>query len=386
MPRPVPPPPPQPSADETRLAVTYLHKVVWVGVLFFFAWAWAGYGPAHPLGDYGRVSAQSWMRYGARTLDERALRSHEGGKVVWLVGSSILREAIDADAANQTLAEAGSPWRVAKFSQDRGATALANGLLGYLPIREGDLVLHNVAVQNFRSDWLAWTDIPMKRLSRVLSYGDMWHLTELPLPERIEQAAAVPLDFWRWHDETRRGITELLIHLPTGEWPTPAASRYHFRFHSYERGRAFRKRVPTKEFEVNGLEDGIVDFSSDQLNAAAIAPMRQQVADAGALLRLLDIPPSAFAQWRLQGPETRAAWDTWREAQPDLVYAPQLPEADFYDRRHPNFRGRETLTRWLVEWLESDMPAGSPTRPPESVVEEWPWASGPGAAASQAPP
>ena len=381
MPRPVPPPPPQPSADETVRAVAYLHRVVLAAVLFFAAWVAVGYGPDHPIGQYGRVSAQSWMRWGAATLDESELRTHPGGKVVWLVGSSILREAIDADAANAALAAQGSEWRVAKFSQDRGATALAGGLLRYLPVRSGDVVVHNVAVQNFRSDWLAWTDIPMSRLARVLSPAEMWGLAEQPLPARLEQAAAFPPRFWRWHDETRRGITAFITHLIVGEWPAPARPRFHFSFHTYERGRAFRNKIPTREFAVNGLEEGIVDFSDSQVNAAAIQPMRDHVREAGATLHLLDLPPSAWAQWNLQGPQTRAAWDTWRAAQAELVYGPQLPEADFYDRRHPNFRGRATLTAWLVDWLESGRPAGVATRPSEDQAEAWPWESGPGARA-----
>jgi len=385
MPRPVPPPPPQPSADETVAAVAYLRRVVTVGVLFFVAWVMVGYGPDHPIGRYGRSSAQSWMVWGALNLDEAALRSHPGEKVVWLVGSSIMREGVDTDTANELLAARGSEWRVAKFCQNRGATVLAAGLIPRLPIREGDVVVHNVAVQNFRSDWLDWTGIPMNRLSRMLSPGEMWALAELPLPDRLEQAAAMPPDFWRWHDETRRGITEFITHLPFGELPKAPGPKVHFRFHTYERGRAFRRGVPKRELEVNGLEEGIVDFSHNQVNAAALAPMRSRVARAGATFRLLDIPPSAYAQWRLQGPITRGQWDDWRSEQPELAYGPQLPDADFYDRRHPNFRGRATFTTWLVDWIEADMPRGEPTRPPEDTIDPWPWAAGPGAPVDDLP-
>jgi len=373
MPRPVPPPPPQPSADETELAVAYLRRVVAVAVLFFTAWALLAYRPDSPLGAYGRKSSQSWMLQAARDIDEAQLRAHPTGRVVWLVGSSILREGFDADLINTQLESRQLPWRVAKFGQDRGATVLANGLLPHLPIREGDVVVHNVAAQNFRSDWLAWTDIPMVRLSRLLAPGEMWSLPELSLPDRLEQASAVPFGFWRWHDETRRGVTAWLTHLPFGQTPQLPKAGYHLRFHNYERGRAFRRGVPKREFAVNGLPDGILDFTDAQVNAAALHDMRAFVARTGADLRLLEIPPSAFAQWRLQNADHRAAWDEWVMAQPERVHAPQLPDADYYDRRHPNFRGRATLSMWLVDWLASDLPTGERQRPPEDSVKIWPW-------------
>lgn len=373
MPRPVPPPPPQPSPEETAVAVAYLRRVVAVGLLFFAAWVLIGYGPRSPIGIYGRKGSQGWMRMAAQDLDEEALRAHRGGRLVWLVGSSILREGIDADAANAALEAQDSTFRVVKFGQDRGATLLAAGLLRHLPIREDDVVVHNVAVQNFRSDWLAWTEIPPTRLSQVLTPGELWGLTELPVQERIEQAAAMPPRFWRWHDETRVGLERWLVALATLDAPGRMEPGYHLRFHRYERGRAFRNGIPPRELDVNGLPEGIVDFSDAQVNAAALTRMRAHVADKGAELRLLDIPPSSFAQWRHQGPQTRAAWDAWRAAQPELVYGPQLDDADYYDRRHPNFRGRAVLTDWLVSWLDSGMPQGTAHRPPEDTVEAWPW-------------
>jgi len=373
MPRPVPPPPPQPSAEETVLAVAYVRRVVAMAVVVFFAWALTAYGPQSTLGAYGRSSSQSWMLHAAHQLDESELRAHPTGRVVWLVGSSILREAFDADAINAALAEQEQPWRVVKFGQDRGATALAKGLLPKLPIREGDLVVHNVAAQNFRSDWLAWTNIPMVRLSRMLPPAQMWSLGEISLPERLEQASAFPPSFWRWHDETRRGLTKWLTHLVRGEVPKMPKAGYHLRFHTYERGRAFRRGIPKREFEVNGLPKGILDFSNDQVNAAALAPMRDYVTRQGATFQLLEVPPSVYAQWRLQDAQHRAAWDSWLAQQPEVVFAPQLPDADFYDRRHPNFRGREALSHWLVDWLTHDQPRGARDRPSEASVVDWPW-------------
>jgi hypothetical protein len=373
MPRPTPPPPPQPSVDETVLAVAYLRRVVAVGLGFFLAWTALAYGPDSAIGRYGRTSAQSWMRHAVQRLDEPLARSHAGGRIVWLVGSSILREGFDAEAINAELSVRESPYRVLKFGQDRGAGLLAAGLVRRLPVREGDVVVHNVSVQNFRSDWLAWTGIPTDRLSRILSPLELWQLSSIPVQDRLEQAAAWPPRFWAWHEETQEGLTRWWLGLASFTAPRRFRAGYHLRFHTYERGRAFRKGLPPRELATNGLEDGIIRFDPDQVNVVGIDRMRQLVSDRGAELRLLDVPPSDFAQWRLQGPQTRADWDRWRAEQPELVYGPQLDGADYYDRRHPNFRGRAVLSAWLVEWLDGGMPAGHPVRPPESSVREWPW-------------
>lgn len=375
MPRPIPPPPPQPSADETVRAVAYLRATVAVGVVFFGAWASLAYGPDSWISKWGRKSSQSWMVAKVETLDEAALRTHDGERVVWLVGSSILRESLDIAALNTSLAEANSVWRVAQFSQGRGAAGLASGMVQRLPIQKDDLVVHNIAVQNYRVDWLSWTGLPADRMSRMLEPADLWHTREWSVQDRLEQGVAVPWNYWRWHAETMEGLIRWGEHLFEGRAPSPKRPGVYYRYYRWERAGAFQQGPPSWEVERNRLTEEVVDLSPRQFNMQGLERLRAHCARVGAPLVLLDIPPSAFAQWRLESAGVREAWDDWTAAQPELVIAPQLEERDFYDRRHPNFRGREKLTAWLVGWLEDGLARGPLPRhrPVESTVMDYPW-------------
>jgi|GEM_PF-1528528 len=380
MPRPVPPPPPQPSAEETVRAVRYLRVVVVVGLLFFFGWSQLAYGPDSFIQAWGRDSSQSWMVHKARTLDPTTLRAHEGGDIVWLVGSSILRESVDIPAINEALASRGSRYRAQMFCQGRGAAGLASGMVAQLPIRSGDLLVHNVAVQNLRADWLSWTGLPPARMSRMLSPAQLWDTRELPLPDRLEQLVAVPWNFWRWHDDTQAGLERWLEALASGRTARKRRPHIFFRHSNRERASIYDHGPPDWEVDQNLLTTDTIDFSPRQFNVQGLERLRSWSTQHDVELVLLDIPPSAFAQWRLETAGVRAEWAAWRDAQPDLAFAPQLPDNAYYDRRHPNFRGRAALSAWLVDWLEAGHPRGTRTVTPESAVELYPWSDAPGPA------
>lgn len=373
MPRPIPPPPPQPSAEETVHAVRYLRKVVAVGLLFFLVWSQVAYGPASFMAPYGRDSSQSWMIHKVSRIVPAQLRAHDGGHIVWLVGSSILRESLDMVVVNEALEQRGSEYRVKMFCQGRGAAGTASGMVKHLPIEPGDLVIHNVAVQNMRADWLGWTGLPATRMSRMLTPAELWDIHELSLAERLEQAAAVPWNFWRWHDDTRNGLTRWIVALAEGDTPRRKAPGIFNRYSKQERAKIFAEGVPDWEIDRNKLTEDVIDFSDQQFNMQGLARLRAHVSKSDVELVLFDIPPSAYAQWRLESPEVRQTWLEWRSAQPEMVHLPQLPDSHFYDRRHPNFRGREVLSTWLVDWLTEGRPQGSPSIPPESAAIDYPW-------------
>ena len=373
MPRPIPPPPPQPSAEETVHAVRYLRKVVAVGLLFFLAWSQVAYGPASFIAPYGRDSSQSWMIHKVSRIVPAQLRAHDGGHIVWLVGSSILRESLDTEVINEALEQRGSEYRVKMFCTGRGAAGTASGLVQHLPIEPGDLVIHNVAVQNLRNNWLGWTGLPAFRMSRVLTPAEMWDIDEWSVAERLEQAAAVPWNFWRWHDDTRNGLTRWILALAEGDTPRRKRPGIFNRYSKKERAKIYAEGVPDWEISRNKLTEELVDYSDDQFNMHGLARLRTHVSASNVELVLFDIPPSAFAQWRFQSPEVRRDWLEWRLAQPELVHLPKLPGSHFYDRRHPNFRGREVYSAWLVDWLTEGRPQGSPSIPPESSVVDYPW-------------
>ena len=82
-----------------------------VGVFFTVA---SLYGPDTFFMRYGRSEAGAWNIWKAERLDEEKLRAHDGGRVLWVVGSSITRDSSDEAWVNTVLEETGSPYRLAK--------------------------------------------------------------------------------------------------------------------------------------------------------------------------------------------------------------------------------------------------------------------------------
>ena len=110
MPKPVPPPPPQPSAEETQRAVRLSRMLAVVAVLFFGLLTTMVRSDSFFV-EYGRKNGASWNLKALSELDEEATRAHEGGRVLWLVGSSMLRDSFDVKVINQGLEAAESPYR-----------------------------------------------------------------------------------------------------------------------------------------------------------------------------------------------------------------------------------------------------------------------------------
>ncbi len=367
--------PPLPDPAETALAVRYLRRIVWVGVLLFVAYSAALYQPNGALSPWGRDSSQSWMVQKVQQLDTERVRAHPGGRVVWLVGSSILRESFDIEVVNAGLAARNSPWRVETFSQGRGAGMLAYGMVKQLPVQPGDLVVHNVALQNLRNDWLTWTGLPAARVSRMLSPADQWALGATSLPERLEQGVAVPWNFYRWHDDVMDGFIRWGLALAWGTTPRKRRPGVFFRYNRMERAAIFRDGVPSWEVERNLLTEENIDFSDAQVNMQGMLRLREWCAEQNVDVRIFNIPPSAYAQTYLETPGVHARWAEWTEAQQDIVFVPQIPDSHYYDRRHPNFRGRDVLSLWLVNWLDGGQPRGERVEPAASDAIAYPWST-----------
>jgi hypothetical protein len=368
-------PPPVPGPAETRAALRLLAAACAVGLALWLGWATALVGPDSPLLRWGRSGSTAWVLHRADALAaDPALRAHPGGQIVWAVGSSITREAFDEDAVNAALEGQGSPYRLRKLGQNRGAAALTAPVLARLPVQPGDLVIHNVALENFRADWISWTRLPMTTAGQLLSPGALWAVDDRPLPHKLEQAAAQPPAFWAWHDEVMGGLSAwglgLFFYFQA---PKPAKAGDLLRFHTHLRGRRMVPDQLEAERARYALTAADLDLSPGQLHQAGIAQLRAHCAENGAQLMLLDIPTSAWDQWAWQDASARAAWDRLRDGWPELVVAPQLPGDHFYDRRHPNRLGRAVLSDWLVDLLAHPGP-GDRRRPPQSEAVPFPWA------------
>ncbi|MFT5679801.1 MAG: hypothetical protein ACI8RZ_000706 [Myxococcota bacterium] len=359
MPAPVPPPPPQPSLAETRRAVTILRVVCAAVVVLYASWT-LHYHPDMAMVQYGRYHAQSWALWKARQLDEPILRSHDGGRIAWLIGSSVLRDAFDEAAINAALTEQDSPWRVAKFGMNRGASGLSAGLLAKLPIQPGDRVIHSVSPDNFRKNWLEEVGLPEDRLMMVLEPSDLWQIAEWPVQKRLEVAFSLPRDFHRYHDEYIAGVAELGEDLWYWKKPRKARPGYHTRFRRTQEMKWMGRAVEQLENSAEQFNSDEVDYSPNQFNIAGLERIRIYCESVGAPLLLIDLPHRELYYAELLAPEVRDAWQTWSEAQPELYAFPRLPDDHFYDFKHPNGNGRRVLTAHLTERLMSE---GAEARP-----------------------
>lgn len=349
MPRPIPPPPAQPSVEDTRDAVRLIRGLAVFALVIFLAFAQT----VHLRGffvEYGREVTSSWLLWKTDRLREDRLRAHTGGRVVWLVGSSILRESFDEDAINATLGAEGSPWRVSKFGQNRGASGLTSGLLERLPLREGDLVLHSVGMENFLRDWLDRTGVPWWQVTMLVPLSTWMRASEWSPQEKIEILLSRPATFWQFQRENERGWLRW-IEAPWDGLPRRKTRHYTLTFHKFEADLTDDETEGGPESEwYLGPED--IDLSEGQFNVMGLRRMEQRCAERGATLVLADIPPRERYVRDYMAPEVAELWQAWRDARPDLLRFPQLPDADYYDMKHPNFRGRQTLSAALIGWLQ----------------------------------
>ena len=78
--------------------------------------------------------------------------------------------------------------------------------------------------------------------------------------------------------------------------------------------------------------------------------MRQFTAERGVELVLIDIPPQQQYTAEMIHPTAHALDSV---ANPKYRHlASRCQRQTFYDLKHPNFRGRDTLSAYIVEWLK----------------------------------
>jgi len=312
--------------------------------------------------EYGRDNAASWNLYKLDRLDEAALRGPGGERrVAWLVGSSALRDSFDEALINGTLADRGSEWRVAKFGQTRGAAGLSWGMLRRLPIRAGDAVVHSVSIENMRADWLAFTKLPAWRVQLMLSPWELLAIEEWSWQTRLEELAAVPRQFYRFHEDHMGGVSRWLKAPLTGELPRRKRRSMHLRYRDVEEHRwleSARRRGAESKYN---LDESLIDLSETQFNTVGLARMRAFCDERGVDLRLVDIPPRREYRDTFLTDTVRDIWTDWRAAQPDLYHFPHPPDDHYYDMNHPNGKGRAVFSMYLLGWLD-DPVRGEPTR------------------------
>lgn len=319
-------------------------------VLIFLGIA-STYGNSSAMVSFGRENGSSWNLRKARLLDRSELRAHPGGQIAWLVGSSILRESFDEAAINEVLVKLSSPYRVRKFGQTRGASGLSSGMISELPIQQGDVVIHNVAVENFRESWLEFTDLPDWRLLMALDDDKIWQIEEWSAAQKIELLVARPQDFYRYHEEAMLGWFRWLQAPFRGRLPRKKRRSFHTGFKMVKEHKKLDRVRQKGLLSRNVIASDALDLSSSQFNMQGLGWMREECAQLGVELVLIDLPQREEYRQRFLQPGVWVRWSEWMDAQPELVHFPQPPDADFYDMKHPNSRGRLQLSTHLVEWL-----------------------------------
>ena len=350
MPKPIPPPPPQASAEETVLAVRLSRALFGVALALFFA-----VSPAFALDgwlvDHGRKHGLSWnlLRLQELPMDEE--RAHDGGRVVWLVGPSILRDAIDEEALNQHLVDAGAPLRAIKLGTDRGAPGIAAGIVDRLPLQDGDVVVVSASASNFRPNWLKFADMPTRFVTQTSSFSEFWQVQELSPRDRMEASINyAPSTFWSYREEAQLGASAF-FRSPWLGWPKERTARFHTTFRAwdlhpeYTRGRltkgTLRHRKQTKERW---------SVAPDQFNVRGLDRIAGTCAEAGVPLVLVDFPTTQLMYDELSTPHVREQWELFK-AERGFVTFDRPPDDAFYDYMHTNAQGRDQYTRAMAELL-----------------------------------
>ena len=137
------------SIEETQRAVRLVYGIMAALTVCFLGLA-SCYHPDAMMIEYGRDSSHPWIAHKIRNLDMTQRRSHPTGKLVWLIGSSLVRESFDEVWINNQLATQGADVRVVELGMDQGNSALAMGLMSQIDLQPGDIVWQ---VQRHRLDF-----------------------------------------------------------------------------------------------------------------------------------------------------------------------------------------------------------------------------------------
>jgi hypothetical protein len=349
MPKPIPPPPPLPTPEETAEGLRFLALVVFVAACVFVLWAQLYHQEASMV-SYGRTSSISWNIWKAENLDEQKYRGEESHRIIWMVGSSILRESFDEKAINAQLKKKKIPTRVVKFGFDRGASGLIYPLLRTLPIREGDIILHGVSPANFRTNWFKKVEVPSYRLMSLYTYNDFWDIEEWSLADKLEQSIVFPYSYWRFHEDFMAGLTEYWYAFTQIRSRKKAKAGYFLTFHRFKKKKKGRIKYGSKNFDFFPSEEN--DFSAEQFNIKGLKKMQEIAKEKGASLKLIDIEASEIYTRDVLNAELRDIWTEWK-SQNDVWEIPSMPISEYYDLKHPNRVGRERINQIIFLWISN---------------------------------
>ena len=355
---------------ESRAAVRLLFGVLVVAVVLWSALGWFVVTPDSVITAWGRSQQDtSIVARGARRLyaAEHAAASLDRDAVygdrpiVFIIGSSITREAFDLDALREQL---GSTYGVEKYAIDRGAPFFTWAMASRLDLRPGDIVVTSIAFDNFRRDWLDAHNGLHPYLNFLPEPRHILSVTEMPLAERLDYAlaAAPPHRAQRDLPAFRNGLNAWWAGVMGGEAPQVTPPMNVTGKHAIA---GFREQARWEGLTL-GSED--LGLTTGHVNYDALRAMHREVQATGAALWTLFLPPSPEYGPRYLTDDLAEPFHAQmaREVPPYRVM-PSLPQDHYTDFRHLNHDGRAQMTSLLAAMVE--MADGEePMQPPQALA------------------
>ena len=333
---------------ETRAATRLVALFTAIGLGVYLAMA-AVVTPDALLTQQGTTEQVHFALRAAHALDRDAELGDQ--PVVWLLGSSIVREAFDAEALDVLLPHQA----VRKYAFNRGGPIFVWSFLDEIDLRPGDIVVTAVHPDHFRADWLAYHNKPTVYLNTLMDADELLQIEELPLADRLDFAvtSVPPRDFWRYREAYASAASGWLLHTTLGT-RAPRVRTKH-------REDPFQTLEKTPKFDTierlqrrNRLNDADMVLAPGQTNYDGVHRLIAQVEGAGATAMLVYLPNNPLYYERMVSPQTMTRFHDHFAADPHYSRLSELPEDHFLDYKHVNFRGRDVLTQQLATLLSKE--------------------------------
>jgi len=349
---------PEPSREqeeETRHAIRLVGRVVAVAfclyalvggvVSFDETLVWYGRSEINEDG-FGRGGRQMhFVTSRAWSVDRSDNRPR-----MFLLGSSMVREAFDTEIIQREFDLRGAPWQVEKLAFERGAPVFAWAMAEQMDLRAGDRLVLGVHYDHFRDDWLSHHGGVPAYMNHILRPRHLMQVASLGVADRLEYslASSPPAAFHRKREPFRDGFQQWLdwtVRLWSDE-PPPQVTPPK-RFNEREVVANFRQLARSQKLE---LAPGEVVLDGGQINADAVAALEEVCEARGAELWVVFMTPAPeyyerFERGLFSEPFHRRVAERWAN------YARLSPMTqDFYaDYKHVNIRGRPIVSRQLVQ-------------------------------------
>ena len=315
----------------------------------------------------GRSKGLMFALKEVREFDRDAVAPDE--PITWIVGSSITRDAFDAERVEARLRSAGSSHRVVKIAFNRGAPVFSQAILDDLPVRPGDRVVTSVAEDNFGWGWLTVTDDFSLYVQSALTPDEILALRDVPFSKRLEWTvgALMPASFARSRDDFRKGLTAWVAH---GLGLRARAPKPRDRRSPFVRGSKTLKPTSRQDWT---FDQSALVFGPGQSNWDGLNELRDEADLRGASLIVLYVPSHPWYYERFVDEATLVTFErALREQVPVFVRLRPRQGGVFRDFKHPNDLGRPGLSDELADLLIRE----EGLEPPARVAD--PWLAGPG--------